>query len=160
MNLIKPSQCENCRRDFLLSGEEARRVSAMLAKQMAFIMVECPLCRLGTQYCPTGSTINASKGEEPAPYRCPVSHCAGWVSFINDAPAGFWGCGECGSFWRDSNNFQRELKQIAAKYRYRAMCYRPGKDNWTPAPFSEEVPDYERLVEDEPIDPQTEFMRG
>ncbi|WP_276378603.1 hypothetical protein [Flavobacterium sp. H4147] len=95
-----------------------------------------------------------------SPYRCPVSHCAGWVDLIEDKTSSFFGCGECGSMWHDEKNFQKEITQIISLHDYRAKCYNMIEDKWMPAPFKNEDKNYESLVESEPFDKSKSFIRG
>lgn len=98
--------------------------------------------------------------KKTSPYRCPVSHCAGWVDLIEDKTSSFFGCGECGSMWYDEKNFQKEITQIISLYDYRAKCYNMIEDKWMPAPFKNEDKNYESLVESEPFDKSKSFIRG
>ena len=54
-----------------------------------------------------------------APYRCPVSACAGYVSFNEESEEDdeFWGCGECGSIWFDKENLLSEIDQIILQFK-------------------------------------------
>ncbi|KRD08140.1 hypothetical protein ASE21_15710 [Flavobacterium sp. Root901] len=93
-------------------------------------------------------------------YRCPVSHCIGWVDLIDDDNSSFFGCGECGSIWYEEKNFQKEITQIISLYEYRTKCYEEIGEKWLPALFENEDKNYEILVESEPFDKSKSFIRG
>lgn len=95
-------------------------------------------------------------------YRCPVSHCAGWVDYIAEPKAKpFWGCGACGSRWLDVKNLYKEMQAIAAQYPYRRKCYKKAAGGkWLPVPLAQQPVDYEERVEREPFDKKDSFNRG
>lgn len=159
MDSTKKSECQSCHRPFVLSEGQASVVDAALKKGQIFIVIECPLCGMATTYVPHEGASLVVEKEDP-PYRCPVSHCAGWVSFVEEDASGFWGCGECGSIWRKEKNLQSEITNIISRYKYRCGCYMKKSDRWIPAPFSDEDSDYENLVESEPVDKGRKLVRG
>lgn len=94
------------------------------------------------------------------PYRCPVSHCTGWVVCVEDEEAPFWGCGECGSVWFQKANLLREIDSILALFPYRHSCYRQAEGEWLPTDPETIPKDYEERVEQEPWDDSDDSVRG
>lgn len=95
-------------------------------------------------------------------YRCPVSACAGWVSLVADdeEEGPFWGCGECGSIWRERVNLLAEIDAMVARFPYRAGCYRRADGGWLPADPASIPAEYERRVQEEPADEAEDYARG
>jgi hypothetical protein len=155
------ARCEVCHRSFALSGAQRKLVESAQKKGQAFIMVECSECGMATRYVPEGSAVQPTK-ETPAPYRCPVPHCAGWASYVEDKGEGrsFWGCGECGSVWFDKKNLFRDIDAITKRFPYRKKSYIKQGTEWLPADPSKEDPRYEDRVEQEPADTHQQFERG
>lgn len=160
MEKIK-SECQVCHRTFTLSHQQAILVTDLLKRNLNFIMVECPLCGFATNYKAENETIqNINITVSPSSYRCPVSHCSGWVDFINEETSEFFGCGECGSIWHEEKNFQKEITDIISLYDYRAKCYEIILDKWMPSAIKNEDKNYEKLIECEPFDKSKSFIRG
>lgn len=107
-----------------------------------------------------GLAISVAEPLSTCRWRCPVSHCSGWVVFVDHDPPGFWGCCECGADWEDEGSLQREISNIVVKHAYRAKCYQANGNQWLPAPRGDETPDYESLVEAEAWDRSSTFRRG
>lgn len=158
MEEIIKSECQTCHRTFTLSNQQAILVTDMLKRNLNFIMIECPLCGLATNYKAENETMQ--KLIQPSPYRCPVSHCSGWVEFIDENSSGFFGCGECGSMWYEEKNLQKEITHIISLYNYRAKCYEMISYKWIPASFKNEDKNYSYLVDFEPLDKIKNFIRG
>jgi hypothetical protein len=155
--------CTNCSKSFApLETRFAEFIRKSATNNHDEIGVECPHCEKYTQFNP----IAFMKGEPCqvlfAPYRCPVSGCAGFVSFneASDDDEEFWGCGECGSIWHDKANLLAEIDSIVARFKYRKKCYRKVKKAWVPAALDAEPEDYEDKVADEPEDERDDYVRG
>src|SRR5512145_749001 len=150
-------QCNACKRQFTLTKSQQKLVESQRgARQLAALT--CPLC---------GKTFFLSfaaekKASTHPQFRCPVSHCAGWVDYITEQKGRpFWGCGECGSQWFDVENLYREIAAIQVSYPYRRKCYKPGKSNeWVSVALEKQPKDYEERVEQEPVDGRNEYVRG
>lgn len=83
--------------------------------------------------------------------RCPTSHCTGWVCFIEDEDAPFFGCGECGGTWDSKAQLDADIGKIAAKHPlHRAVYIQIENAGWQSAPFDKEPDDYCARVEEEP----------
>lgn len=80
-------------------------------------------------------------------FRCPETACIGWVSWVEDEDDSFWGCGECGSVWTESDELNEAIDESIEKHAYRKKCYRKTKGGWKPLPLEKEPEDYEELVE-------------
>lgn len=84
-----------------------------------------------------------------SPFRCPESTCIGWVSQVEDDDETFWGCGECGTVWSDSDELSEAIDGAIEKHPYRKKCYRKTRSKWNPVPLDKQPDDYEELVEQE-----------
>lgn len=94
-------------------------------------------------------------------FRCPVSHCAGWISYIEQDGHCVYACGECGSFWKEKNILFNEIIEITAKFPYRKKSYRfSSNGDITPVPLENEETSYEEQVETEPFDSLNVYERG
>jgi len=109
-------------------------------------MIECPCCGAPTQY--VAMVAVAKPHDHEAPYRCPLSRCAGWVDWIDADPPPFWGCGECGSVWHEERDFQTRISRIVA--RPRADSYKRIEGKWLPAGPDVESADHEERIGKEP----------
>ncbi len=148
--------CPNCHHCFNPNEAIDQSMRKAQVRGEGLVMLECSACFSDIAWRP-----NASPPETP--FRCPVSHCSGWVSKLlsDEMDRSVLACGECGSEWRDPINFFIEITEIQAQYAYRTSCYRRGSSiEWSPAPFDLEVADYEQKVRDEPLDQKTTFVRG
>lgn len=160
MVIVKKSKCQSCHQTFELSNKQINLVTDLLNRGQKFIMLECSLCGLATNYQQENDDIQNSAIEvDSYTYRCPVSHCTGWVELIEDSTSSFFGCGECGSIWHEEQSFQKEITQIVSLYNYRAKCYKMIENKWTPSPLENEDKNYETLVESEPFDKKKSFTR-
>jgi hypothetical protein len=161
--MINKSVCEMCHKTFMLSKNDICLVEKAKANGQKFIMVECTECLLGTSYVPPGEKHLAPVNQDTdMPYRCPVSHCIGWVVNVDSDDNGrsFFGCGECGSIWYDKNTLYSEIAQIVKKYPYRKKSYYKKFDKWIPADPEKESQKYEEKVKTEPFDEKGNFERG
>jgi hypothetical protein len=107
--------------------------------------------RRNSQLNPARVLSSAPEEEAPAPLRCPVSGCTGWVSVVAmKRKAAFLGCGECGSFWRKEESFFRDVTAAVESFPYRSKSYRRQGARWLPAALKNEAKCYEEKVEQEP----------
>jgi hypothetical protein len=148
-------KCTNCKHQIVFTDEQNDSLEKKRQRGMPAAMIECPNCRFAVP-------IDLRKKSTPEPstneisYRCPVARCTGWVSFVDP----FWGCGACGSVWHEKRNLFEEIVSIKKKYSYRSNSYKNDGTEWLPAPLSEEIPNYEELVEEEKEEKNREFLRG
>jgi hypothetical protein len=147
----------SCKRQFTLSEAQETLFMSMQEKKQP-VALTCPLC--GRTWL---KTFAESKETQSHPqYRCPVSHCSGWVDYIQPQRSKpFWGCGACGSRWFDVENLFKEIQAITVCHTYRKRCYtRTSSGKWLPVPLSKQPSDYEEKVEREPYGEQGDFRRG
>lgn len=146
--------CDLCKREFALSDVDLARVENGKVKGLHAIFVKCT-------HCETSTVVQwAGKPTSTPPLRCPVSACDGYVVYVtNDGPA-YWGCGHCGSQWRDFANLQAEITAIVERFPYRKKSYRQKGGQWVAAGRDKEVADYEDRVADEPDDESESPDRG
>jgi transcription elongation factor Elf1 len=156
--------CNRCGGEFQpLESDQADLVRRCAAADFKEQGIKCPLCKHYTMVDPVAVVAGRDGTISATPtYRCPVSQCAGWVSYVNkkgkDKP--FWGCGECGSIWYDQARLLGEIEQIIKRFPYRKKCYRKSKGQWAPAD-PDRIPDnYEERVGDEPEDDGDDYVRG
>ena len=159
---LNKSVCRVCKNTFDLSNEQISFVSAMQDKAIKFIMIACPCCGTGTQYkapCATESPIDTEKQSIP-PLRCPISHCSGWVSYVEDEQSHkpFWGCGACGSIWFKRSSLEDDIRAIIERFPYRSKSYLI-QDNGFIEANKKDIPNYENIVESEPNDIHNNFLR-
>ena len=147
--------CDLCKREFALSDVDLARVEKGKAEGLHAKIVKCT-------HCGTSTVVQwAEKPSEPIPpLRCPVSGCDGYVVHVtNDGPA-YWGCGHCGSQWRDVANLQNEITAIVTRFPYRKKSYRKKAGQWIAAGQEKEVSDYDERVANEPEDESNDDWRG
>ncbi|MCL2713505.1 MAG: hypothetical protein FWD68_02640 [Alphaproteobacteria bacterium] len=110
------------------------------------------------------ATRTAPEAGTPEPlsqerWKCPVSHCDGWVSHVGSDEIAFWGCGECGSVWLDKDNLVREAREIVARFPYRAAFHEDVGGRLRPSRMIG-FPGNSEKVEGEPVDTYPDFERG
>lgn len=154
--------CQKCGRKFdPLATPFADMIRRFAKNDHPDLGIECPHCGKYTNFNPTAFLAGEPAIASAAPYRCPVSCCAGFVSHIEDEDDGsYWGCGECGSLWYDQEKLFAEITQIVKRFPYRRKCYKKSKGQWLPADIEKEVEDYEDLVYEEPEDESDDYVRG
>ena len=155
-------ECQKCGKRFdPLSTPFADMIRCFAEGKQADLGIECPLCAKYTNFNPTAFMAGEAATPSAEPYRCPVSCCAGFVSFVEDADEEpFWGCGECGSIWYDKAKLFEEITAIVEQHKYRKRCYQKKKGQWIPADPDKEIADYEDRVYDEPEDESEDYVRG
>lgn len=153
-------QCKKCLYNFILSQHDRERSDLLFkSKGITKIFVDCPGC--GTEI----RVDRIDKKKSAINLRCPVSHCSGWVDYIESGfeRSPFWGCGECGSRWIDKMNLFKEIVEITKRYPYRKKCYsKISIQECIPADLKKEGNGYEDRVNCEADDTQctTDFFRG
>ena len=154
--------CSNCGNLINPSKKEQTFIQECAQKGMRLAIINCPNCPLGKIDPVVVMDPNSATKTEPElpSYRCPVARCHGFVSYIDTDGKPYWGCGECGCFWRDKKNLFKEVTAIIKKYTYRKHSYKREKGKWLPNPLSNEPTGYEGLVEEEPSGLTNEYMRG
>ena len=147
--------CPRCQGTFSPAGQQAELVARAETKGMSFIALRCPLCSVTSGHDLQKAPVSTPVPEQPL--RCPVSGCAGLVSFVADAKS-FWGCGECGAVWYDESKLHSEITAIVDRFTHRRRCYARQGQKWRAA--KREPKNYAELVEQEPKDQATSFERG
>lgn len=99
MNMNK-AICAVCTSIFELNDKQKLFIESM--KNIKFIMIDCPNCGSSTQYLKDIKSMN----NEDVSYSCPEDGCNGEVSHVIDASSDFWGCGECGSTWKNDDSLK------------------------------------------------------
>ncbi len=154
--------CEECGGQFYpLKTKQADMIRRCAKGKWTELGIECPRCKDYTMINPTAVVAGEDGTAVSTPtYRCPVSACAGFVSFVKQKTGDFWGCGECGSIWYDSKKLLKEIGAIVKQYPYRKKCYRKSKGQWVPSNLDKHPEDYEELVGEEPADEAEDYVRG
>ena len=159
--------CGKCQGEFQASSDQQLLIEKARSKGQKLVALQCPLCSRITSFDPSLEASppipeGAVTQDNEIPYRCPVSGCVGWVSFVPSSgeERSFWGCGECGSIWYEEKNLQMEIGRIIAEYSYRKSAYRKEEGNWKPVVHDEQPSDYEDLVNKEPDGMKKSFVRG
>lgn len=122
-----PVTCVTCERGFDAEGLAAKKVARTVKAGGSALSLHCPFCEQVVM-------VLVSDAEQEALLRCPVPGCAGFVGLVpkkGKAPA-FWGCGECGSIWRDVKNLYREITAIVRRFPYRKQSYKKSGAAWVP----------------------------
>ena len=155
-------ECQKCSARFEpLSTPFADMIRRFAKAGYVDLGVECPKCGKYTNFNPTAYMAGKSATVAAAPYRCPVSCCAGFVSQIEDDDEGqYWGCGECGSIWYEQQKMLDEITEIVKRFKYRRKSYRKSRGKWFPGDIEKEVGGYEDRVYEEPEDESDEYVRG
>jgi uncharacterized Zn finger protein len=153
--------CDKCGQAFEPTKSDQRLVNAGIKKKMTLVMVECQHCykyaAIDPRMLGASTTHQISPQQVPDLYRCPTSHCTGWVADISDVPTESgkkvkWGCGECGNVWKDDAALQRAISSIVARAPHRAAVYHQQGKNWLPVELKAQPVDYETTVESEPYE--------
>ncbi|WP_152601976.1 hypothetical protein [Burkholderia paludis] len=146
-------KCNSCEKEFCPSSDLQKRMRKFINQGRGLIMLECPACHADIAWKPESK-------RKDVPFRCPVSQCDGWVSYVDSFEEGnFWGCGECGSIWRKKESLMAEISSIQEKYGYRKSCYQKIGDDWVPENQNNEVDRYDDLVQSEEPDMSDNFER-
>lgn len=145
--------CDHCKRVFELDAEQTARVDNAKSKGRHAIIVKCPHCKLST-------FVQWAEAAPKQPMlRCPISACSGQVVQVKESGQEYWGCGECGSKWKQFDSLQQEITAIVKKFPYRKKSYRKSNNVWVAAGPESEVEDYEERVASEPDDPSDSYDR-
>jgi hypothetical protein len=146
--------CTVCERRFEPPPSAKRVIAARLKAGIDDLLaVDCPFCK-------RMELVEIGPREEE-PLRCPVPSCAGFVSRVTEGrgakKASFWGCGECGSIWREVSKLHREIESITKRFPYRKQCYKKVGKEWHPG----RTPSgYSAKVAKEPREKDREYERG
>lgn len=158
MNLFRRSGgaslvCPKCKKAFAPPPGRNAAVEKALSKEGAPAWLECPHC-----YHDFAVVHAGSEEEEDTPLRCPVVGCDGWVSYVTmKARAPFFGCGECGSFWRKEASLFRDITAVVKRFPYRRKSYEKSGETWLPGDPDKETKDYEEKIAKEPAEHGTDF---
>lgn len=121
--------CKNCGTAFALtelSGQHKQLIDSLAAKGASLAMVDCPRCQRSVPV----ELREEAKGEQ---WKCPMSHCDGWVNEISIDADHFWGCGECGCCWKKQENLIRDITASIKKFPYRAVFYQQANGTLRPS---------------------------
>lgn len=160
--------CSNCDKSFEPSQRDRDFIQSAAGKGMRVAFITCPHCPPVDNEISVDPVAIVNDKEDIDPnvktndaksYRCPVSRCSGWVSFVEEESS-FWGCGECGSVWYDKNNLMKEISDIIKRYKYRKNSYTKSGTEWLPGNMEKEDTNYEEKVEKEPSGMKDNFVRG
>lgn len=149
--------CSYCNSLFDADKTQSKFIEASRKKGMSFIILECPNCYKNVSFNPLLNSIKLESKKNDL--RCPISACAGFISFMEDEKPPFYGCSECGSIWYKQSNLNKDIKNIILKYPYRkAVYHKNGKDF---EPFLEaDPPNYEEEIQKEAVEHSKNFVRG
>ena len=150
--------CASCRHAFELDATQQALVEKLKGQGAPFVALECPACGLSF-----GIDLKPRVKQEET-WKCPVSHCDGWVSHVHIDERYLdggdqWGCGECGSFWRDKNNLIKEAREIVKKFPYRSVYYETRDGQLKPTEPGD-CPNDSEKIESEPWDTAEDYERG
>lgn len=88
--------CDLCQEQYEPDAVQMAFIDDAAAKGMRFLMVTCGVCEYSFPLDP--QSLAAPVAEEAVkPMPCPVQGCGGLLVAMDD----FYGCGSCGSVWRD-----------------------------------------------------------
>ena len=138
-------ECTNCERGFDATPSQSKLIERLTAAGAPLAMLECPHCGLFF-----GIALRPSR-EEETPYRCPMSGCAGWVSYVTlKRRRPFYGCGECGCLWKTEADVFAAISAVVKRYPYRRKSYVRKDGRWLPGDPKKEARSYEERTEREP----------
>lgn len=161
--------CGMCGHKFVPNAKDKEFILQAAEKGMRLAVITCPKCPMGkvdpvaitSDLESANANVDTPQLDNETPYRCPVSGCYGLVSFIdNPGEKSFWGCGECGCIWYNTQNFFNEISEIVKKYPYRQHSYKKTGNEWLPCPLEKEAKNYDTLVEKEPSGLTKNYIRG
>lgn len=136
-------QCPTCNEIFSASKNQISLVEKVDGGQMAFAIIECPECFQTFQYrLKREETSDVKK----LSYRCPVKACLGYVAEIGDVTDFEYGCGECGTVWKDRDDLFAAIKEAVKKHSYRKGVYIFREGDVIPASPEDEPKNYQKLV--------------
>ena len=124
--------CELCRRVFPLDSKQRQFFQASRLKGMRFIVLKCGLCRGGAGIDPQ-TPLGRVESVDGSPSRCPVEGCVGYVSSLDGlklADCALWGCGACGTTWKDDAELQAQTARIVSQYPHRRKGYVWKHSSW------------------------------
>jgi hypothetical protein len=144
--------CTRCEQVFEPVGAAVKKVARTVKAGDRALSLVCPSCK-------SISMVLVGDTQAEPSLRCPVPACPGFVSFIEKSKksGAFWGCGECGSIWRDEKNLQREITAIVKRFAYRTQSYKQAGGVWVPGRDS---PSLTAKIGREPREADREYERG
>jgi uncharacterized Zn finger protein len=148
--------CKNCNEKFTPKGKLEKFINESLDKGMKFMMIECPKCGRNFPFKPA-EMEESIQVESEIPLRCPIHGCSGLVAFIGEES--FYGCGECGSVWKEQKNLFRDIEKSISIYPYRSKVYDKINDKYIAIDSSKEPKDYEKKVSKESSEELNSFER-
>ncbi|MES2821146.1 MAG: hypothetical protein V4812_19395 [Pseudomonadota bacterium] len=148
--------CEFCNESFEPNKAQCDLIEKVRLKGAGLVMLECP-------HCYADLTIKSDLGNDSnvPVYRCPVIGCTGWVSYAElDGEGSCFGCGECGSIWKEKKNLDKYIADSIRRYSYRQYSYNIVNGEFFPGKPEAELSNYEDLVELEPKEFGDDFIKG
>lgn len=150
-------KCPKCNKNTPLSTE-TDFIKEEKEKGTKYMTLFCEFCNDTFDYNPTDNSNPSIKSDEIV-WRCPVSGCHGFVSFVEgDSSEGFYGCGETGDIWKNKNNFFNEIERIIKLYPYRKASYIKNGSEWLPN--DKEPNNIDDLIDLEEEDTFKDYIRG
>jgi uncharacterized Zn finger protein len=149
-------KCPHCNNNFIPDKKQAQFLIDAKVNAMSFIMLNCPNCKKSFPFNPT-KLSDVLPGQTEKPLRCPILGCTGLVSHIKEDS--FYGCGECGSIWRDKKNLFRDIANSIKSYSYRSKVYLKEMNRYLPVEPDKEPKDYDDKVRKEKAEKLTSFER-
>lgn len=96
-------KCPKCKNEFTPDKNQTKILTYAIEKKQPLLFLDCIICKQLIPINPNdllGEFIGTKETE--APIECPVCQ-QGKVVFVNSGE-GFWGCGECGSIWKNKHD--------------------------------------------------------
>jgi hypothetical protein len=134
------------------------RIERERDRGLTFIKLQCNHCSSWFSYDPQTGQLDTSCDDAEPLLRCPVVRCTGYVVDIEDVEYdekgdGVFGCGECGTEWRNEQELAASIEEAIRRFPHRAGCYRRERGHWVPSEEGPDDDDHEDIVETEPYEP-------
>src|SRR5262249_27405715 len=125
--------CTNCKRKSEVTRKQASEIRSAKSKGALGLLMDCSKCGLSFYM----DFEPAPKAKKEQIYHCPISGCTGYAVHVENsalyAPGPFWGCGECGSVWREKDELFDSIDEIVKRFSWRKPVYVRGEtERWVP----------------------------
>jgi hypothetical protein len=141
--------CTKCNNSFEPTQEQSLMIQQISSNGGSLAMLNCRVCGKMFPYNITNITDEKEINDE-IPFLCPISHCGGLVSFIDDEEPSFYGCGECGRTWKSKESLDQDISKICETFTYRKAAYEKDKGTWLPVPYKNLPSNLMDQIEKEP----------
>jgi len=144
--------CSKCGQQFEPLPNEQKTIEQIQSNGGKIAMVSCTLCK--KTFVLNLCNLTEKEKNTEIPFLCPVSHCGGWVSYVDDLDGSksFYGCGECGQVWADRIELENDITASIEIWPYRKSAYMPiNSGGWSPVEYKNIPSELFCFIESEPF---------